>query len=125
MSGFALGNAFLLACVVSTSIGHLVIKQLVDDVQIDGALEWASITGMLSGERLLRAGLAGTLIGAGFLFWLLAIARLELSYAYPIAASSVLLVAFLSAIFLHEPVTLRIWMGSALVLLGIACLTPR
>ena len=72
----------------------------------------------------MRGSIALLLLVSGFLFWVLSLTRLDLSYAYPIACSSVLLVALMSAIFLGEAVTLRMWSGTVLILIGIALLTP-
>ena len=62
---------------------------------------------------------------AGFGFWVLALARLELSYAYPIACSSILFVALLSTVFLGEPMTPKMWVGTVMILVGVILLTPQ
>ena len=62
---------------------------------------------------------------AGFLFWILCLVRLELSYAYPVACSSVLFVSLFSVIFLGETVTPRMWIGTAFILVGLVLLMPK
>jgi uncharacterized membrane protein len=64
------------------------------------------------------------MIVGGFVFWTLSLTKLNLSYAYPIACSSALLVAFLSAAVLGETVTLKTWMGTLLIVLGTALIVP-
>jgi uncharacterized membrane protein len=64
------------------------------------------------------------MLGVGLVFWLLCLDRLNLSYAYPIACSSVLLVALFSGLFLGETVTLKMWSGTVLILIGIVLLMP-
>jgi uncharacterized membrane protein len=52
----------------------------------------------------------------------LCLTKLDLSYAYPVVCSSVLLVAFFSGMFLGETITLRTWLATALILIGLAIL---
>jgi uncharacterized membrane protein len=60
----------------------------------------------------------------GFVFWILALSKLNLNYAYPIACTSVIFVALFSSIFLGESITLRMSIGTALILVGIIFLMP-
>jgi drug/metabolite transporter (DMT)-like permease len=124
MSRFLIGNVFLFLSMTCAASSQIITKALLNDLP-EGLRGWAVVQALLTGERFLRAGLAGTLLVAGFVFWIFSLARLELSYAYPIACSSLLLVALFSALFLGEPVTLRTWVGTLLILLGIALLTPQ
>lgn len=123
MSRFAVGNVFLVLSMICTAVSQLMVKPIMDEVGAD-RLGAHTLGLLLEGSRPWRGGLAVLLLGGGFVFWMLALTRLNLSYAYPIACSSVLLVAFLSAVVLGEPVTARTWFGTVLVLIGIALLTP-
>jgi drug/metabolite transporter (DMT)-like permease len=124
MTRFAAGNFFLLLSMACGSTSQLILKAVLRDVDPPG-LTWSSWQPFLSPDRLLRGGGAMILIVAGFGFWVLALARLELSYAYPIACSSILFVALLSALFLSEPITPRMWIGTVLILIGVVLLTPQ
>jgi drug/metabolite transporter (DMT)-like permease len=123
MSSFLIGNLFLVGSMVCNSGSQLLIKKVLDEVK-DNPTGGSFLQQMLVPDRLLRGGAGMFLIVAGFVFWMLCLARLQLAYAYPIACSSVLLVTFFSAIFLNEAVTGRMWAGTALVLLGIVLLGP-
>jgi len=123
MSRFLVGNLFLLLSVVGATGGHVLLKSVVDDVKSSG-LSWETVQALGTASRLLRGGAGAALVVVAFLFWLLALTRLDLSYAYPVACSSLLLVTLFSVVFLGEPVTLRIWVGTVLVLAGVALLMP-
>jgi drug/metabolite transporter (DMT)-like permease len=68
--------------------------------------------------------LIGVMIVAGFIFWTFSLTKLNLSYAYPIACSSALLVALLSAFLLGEAVTVKTWLGTGMIVVGTALLVP-
>jgi drug/metabolite transporter (DMT)-like permease len=124
MSRFLTGNLFLLLSMVGASGGHILLKSVVDDVKSTG-ISWQTLQALGVAGRLWRAGGGAALVVLAFLFWLLALTRLDLSYAYPVACSSLLLVALFSAIFLGEPVTARTWIATVLILAGILLLAPK
>jgi len=123
MSRFLVGNLFLLLSVVGATGGHVLLKSVVDEVKTSG-LGWETVRALGDAGRLWRGGAGAALVVVAFLFWLLALTRLDLSYAYPVACSSLLLVTLFSVLFLGEPVTARIWVGTVLVLAGVALLMP-
>ncbi|MEQ8854503.1 EamA family transporter [Gimesia sp.] len=53
------------------------------------------------------------------LFWMAAMTKFPLSYAYPFMSLAFVLVMFLSAFFFNEPVTLAKTLGLALIVTGI------
>jgi len=53
------------------------------------------------------------------LFWMAAMTKFELSYAYPFMSLAFVLVMFFSAIFFKEPITLPKSIGLAFIVLGI------
>lgn len=124
MTRFVVGNLFLLLSMVCASTSQLILKTVLQGVEPPG-LAWSSWQPFFAPDRFLRGSGAMILIVAGFGFWVLALARLELSYAYPIACSSILFVALLSAVFLGEPITPKMWAGTALILIGVILLTPQ
>ena len=124
MSRFLSGNIFLLMSMVLAATSQIILKGVLREVEPLG-LNWSAWQSMLAPERLIRAGTAMLMIGVGFLSWVMCLARLELSYAYPVACSSILLVALFSAVFLGESITLKMWLGSALIVVGVILLMPQ
>jgi multidrug transporter EmrE-like cation transporter len=53
------------------------------------------------------------------LFWMAAISKLELSYAYPFMSLAFVLVLFLSAVFFHESINWQKLVGMGLIVAGI------
>lgn len=123
MSKFFVGNLFLLLSVVGGTFGHILLKSVVDEIK-GSELGWQTVQALFSAGRFWRGGGGAALVVVAFVFWLLALTRLDLSYAYPVACSSLLLVTLFSVIFLGEPVTLRIWIATVLILGGVALLAP-
>jgi drug/metabolite transporter (DMT)-like permease len=109
---------------VLAATSQIMLKGVLREVEPLG-LSWSAWQSMLAPERSIRAGAAMLMIGVGFLSWVMCLARLELSYAYPIACSSILLVALFSAVFLGESITLKMWLGSALIVVGVILLMPQ
>ena len=123
MSPFAVGNIFLLLSMLCSAGGHLVVKLTMDDARTASAAG-ATWQQLLTLPRLLRGGSGLSLVALAFVFWLLCLSRLDLSYAYPIASASVLFVTLFSAVFLREVVTPRVWLGTLLVIAGVALIGP-
>jgi drug/metabolite transporter (DMT)-like permease len=122
-SGFVAGNISLLASMLCSAGAQLLLKRVIDEARRSAA-GGAALLELLTRERVLRGGGALLLVGLGFLFWVLCLTRLDLTYAYPIACASVLFVTLFGAIFLQETVTARTWAGTMLVLVGVVLLGP-
>jgi len=116
MSKLLIGNIYLCLSVISASIGQVLLKALFSEIPI-GLSGKESARFILMTERVWRAGFVGILIVAAFIFWLLCLHKLPLSYAYPMACSSVLVVALFCVIFLGETVSWRLWCGTLLIFL--------
>jgi len=123
MSHFFIGNIFLLGSMILATVSQIVIKSLMNDFE-GSFLSLVDIRSFLDVTHLSIAAAGGAMVAGGFICWLLALARLELSYAYPIACTSVLLVPLFSVVFLGEVVTLRMALGTLLILAGIVLLMP-
>jgi drug/metabolite transporter (DMT)-like permease len=54
----------------------------------------------------------------GFVVWIAALTKLDVSFMYPMLALAYVLVAVLAAVFLKEEITLLRWTGIALVTIG-------
>lgn len=59
------------------------------------------------------------LYGLGALSWVAALARVDLSYAYPLLALNFILITLVSRIYLHEQVPLLRWLGMLVICFGI------
>jgi drug/metabolite transporter (DMT)-like permease len=123
MSKFAAGNILLFASMICTTASHVMIKGLVDEVG-GGGLGLGTIGELLESARIVRSMSAGLLLVLGFLFWVLCLSRLSLSYAYPVASTSVLLIAAFSVLTLGETITPKMWAGTVLILVGVVLLRP-
>ncbi len=123
MSSFARGNVFLALSMLCSAGSQLLIKRVVDDARSSSA-SGLGLLELLTPPRMLTGGAGVLLMVAGFVFWLLCLTRLKLAYAYPIACASVVFVTLFSALFLHEVVTERTWLGTALVVLGVVLIGP-
>jgi drug/metabolite transporter (DMT)-like permease len=53
------------------------------------------------------------------LFWLYALSKLDLSYAYPFLALTYVLVALASLFFLHEHISILRWIGILAIFFGV------
>ena len=123
MSKFAMGNILLFASMLCTTASHIMIKALIDEAG-EKALTLSSLFALFTGPKLFRSAIAGSLLVAGFLLWALCLSRLSLSYAYPVASTSVLLIAIFSIVVLGEAISPRMWAGTVLILVGIVLLRP-
>jgi len=123
MSQFIIGNLFLAASVLAASISQVLIKYLINKGTWT-PVNFALLEQLVKPEILYRGIIAVVLIVGGYLFWLASLTKLQLSYAYPIACSSVLPVALLSSWMLGERLTVQNWIGTILILTGVIFLTP-
>lgn len=123
MSRFLVGNLYLLGSMCCVTVSHIMIKALIDQTP-DFSLSWSTVESFLTRDRLLRGFVAGVFLVAGFLTWLLSLSKLELSYAYPVASCSVLFISLFSVVVLGEALTMRMWIGTALILVGVILLRP-
>ena len=60
-----------------------------------------------------------SIFGLSTLLWLMAISRLDLSFAYPMVSLSYVLTAFLSRHFFKEEIKRRRWLSIALICTGV------
>ena len=123
MSKFAMGNILLFGSMLCTTASHIMIKALIDEAG-EESLTLSSLFALFTGPKFLRSVVAGLLLVAGFLLWALCLSRLSLSYAYPVASTSVLLIAVFSIVVLGEAISPKMWAGTVLILVGIVLLRP-
>nr|WP_322112107.1 SMR family transporter [Brevibacillus ruminantium] len=60
-----------------------------------------------------------SLYGISAFVWIAAIERVQLSYAYPMAALGYVLVAVLSVFLFHEPMSAKRMTGLAIIVIGV------
>ena len=73
-------------------------------------------TGQLANSPMVLLGVICILFA--FFTWLAIIAQIDLSKAHPVACLAYVTVALSSTLLLHEPVSLRQWVGILLITLG-------
>ncbi|GAB6175191.1 EamA family transporter [Desulfobaculum senezii] len=114
-----MGYLFILGTVVTTVYGQLAIKW---GVSRTGGLPGGGVDNALFLLRLVLdpwvfSGLFAAFVGA--LFWLAALTRFDLSFAYPFMSLSFVFVLALSGVVLGESVNVYKVVGVALIVLGI------
>lgn len=121
MTSFAFGNLLLFGSMILSALGQVLLKRLMSTA--GGKLDiWGDVLSLASPSRTLAAGGIFLVLLGGFMLWALSLARLDLSYAYPMACGSALIVVLFSAIFLGEAVSPRVYFGTILIVAGTALL---
>ena len=123
MNRFNMGHVFLASSILMTCIAQVLLKSLVRGLdQQGGAI--AIVKQLLSGQRFWLSGLIGVLMTVGLVLWAMCLGKLPLSVAFPLSCASALVVAFLSVAFLGETVTVRLWIGTILIVAGTILIAP-
>ena len=119
--GDPMNLVLILASVCLAGMAQVTLKIGVDRVtKASGAGRIAlGGTGLkdLAASPVVWGGLA--LFGVSAVVWLFALSRVELSFAYPFAALSYVIIVLASLTVLHESVPPLRWAGVALVIAGI------
>jgi uncharacterized membrane protein len=106
--------------VVISSTGLCLIKNRLNNVAI---LNIKSLIILLS-DKLFLIGFSLYLLG--FLYWFVILQKYNLSLAFPVAASSlIVLTILLSHFFLEENLSFYNWLGVGLVITGILLISLR
>lgn len=114
-----LAHGFILITILLGLYGQVVLKWQVSQasaVPADVMGKLGFVFGMLTNPWVLSS-LAAAFIG--MLTWMLALTKLDLSYAYPFTSLSFVLVFIASAVFFHEPVSATKLIGMALIVAGL------
>jgi drug/metabolite transporter (DMT)-like permease len=112
--------ALILVSVILAGIAQLTLKSGVDRVtNAQGGTLHLNVGGLkaLFVSPLVLGGLV--LFGLSAVVWLFALSRTELSFAYPFAALSYVLIVAFSVFVLHEHVPPLRWAGVGLIVSGI------
>lgn len=123
MSQFWVGNVFLLLSIVAGAGAQVALKRL---MSLIGPLRLEALAPahLNSIGAVPMALLSASLLVIGLGCWLVSLSRLDLTYAYPLACASALLVTLFGVVFLGESVTVRMAIGVVLIVAGTALLVP-
>ena len=107
----AIGVAYILVAISLEALGQISFKRVAN----------AGGKGDTPESRLWRIGWVSFGVGCYVieaLFWTLALARLDISAAYPLGSLSFVAIALLSRLWLKEAVGVRRWIGIGLIVAG-------
>ena len=116
---FTMGYIYIFGCILFTVYGQLMLKWR---LSLKGALP-EDLTGKLLFlakaflDPFVLSGFAAAFLAS--LFWMAAMTKFDVSFAYPFMSLAFVAVLFLSALFFQEPVTLGKVIGLALIISGI------
>ncbi|MBP7216728.1 MAG: hypothetical protein KBA46_05520 [Candidatus Omnitrophica bacterium] len=116
-------TVFLLIVLVSIfdTINQLFLKSAVNAVSFSPSFSLRALVLFL--KRLLmipRLWLSFIFSTCSLCVWLIVLSKAELNFAFSIDSMHYVFIAFGAGVFLKEPVGLRRWIGTSLVVLGIA-----
>lgn len=114
-----MGYCYIFGCIFFTVYGQLVLKWR---LSLRGAMPAEAAGKMLFLARafldpFILSGFAAAFVAS--LFWMAAMTKFDVSFAYPFMSLAFVAVLFLSAFFFHEPVTLGKVLGLVLICSGI------
>jgi multidrug transporter EmrE-like cation transporter len=101
-------------------VGQVCLKAGMNQVgkmEAIGLTQLLPILGSAFAKPLVWIGLAA--YAASAMFWLIVLARFDLSYAYPMLASMYLVIPIVSRVFLKESIPPLRWLGMFVVLIGV------
>jgi multidrug transporter EmrE-like cation transporter len=114
-----IGYVYIFGTVLFTVYGQLILKWRVaqyGQLPAEAGDKFYFLAKLLL-DPFLLSGFASTLIAA--LFWIAAMTKFDISYAYPFMSLAFVLVLALSAWFFKEPLTLNKMLGMAFIVTGI------
>ncbi|MCX7086990.1 MAG: EamA family transporter [Methylococcales bacterium] len=114
-----IGYFYIFGTILFTVYGQLILKWRITHYGQLPAEAWDKFyfLAKLILDPFLLSGFASTLIAA--VFWIAAMTKFDISYAYPFMSLAFVLVLLLSACFFKEPVTLNKMLGMAFIVTGI------
>jgi multidrug transporter EmrE-like cation transporter len=117
----------ILISIVLNVFGQLSLKLgskvLAMDQGGSGAVQvWQTVVRVLSDWHIL-GGLA--LYGLSSIFWIIALSKTDLSYAYPFLSLGYILVILFSYFLLHEPLSIYRIIGIACIIVGLLVIAHK
>jgi len=106
---------FLLSIVFTTS-GQLLQKK--------ASIKYSQKNSEVASHHLINTDLVLSilLLGLGLVFWLMVLAKVDLSLAYPLLSINYIVVLLGARFLFKESIPLHRWLGVAIILLGISVL---
>ncbi|MEO6967282.1 MAG: EamA family transporter [Rhodanobacteraceae bacterium] len=108
----------LFGSVVCDVIGQVCFKLGVGHEHATPAAGTRALLRKLAASPWIALGIAVYVVE--FVFWFAALSRAPLSFAFPVAALSYVGVVLASRVVLRERVSLRRWLGTAMIVAGVA-----
>jgi len=114
-----MGYAYIFGTIFFTVYGQLILKWKIDRAGSlpDGWLDKLVFLLKLLLDPVILSGFLSAFVAS--LFWMAAMTKFNISYAYPFMSLSFVLVFLLSVFLFQEPVTLKKVIGLALIVSGI------
>lgn len=111
----------VLVAICFSVTGELFLKAGMNQVGILSFSTFGSdLVRTLTNTRVL-SGFAS--IGVGAIFWLAALSRAQLSWAYPLLALGYILILLFSVLILREHVSTIRWIGAVVIVIGVFLVT--
>lgn len=110
---------YILISVITGAVGQVMLKKGMTTLGplVISIKEIPSLVLKIATNPFIFFGLA--IYVGGILFWLVALSRVDLSFAYPFASLSYVLMFLASWIFLNEQITMLRIIGSVVIILGV------
>jgi multidrug transporter EmrE-like cation transporter len=114
-----MGFFYIFGTIIFTVYGQIVLKWRMNSVDPlpDGAIEKTIYLTKLIFDPWIFSGFVAAF--AASLFWMAAMTKFDISYAYPFMSSAFVLVFLLSIVLFHEPITWEKVFGLFLIVVGI------
>ena len=111
--------SYILGTIFFTVYGQIILKWRVSEYGVlpESSFDKALFIGRLLLDPFVVSGLIAAFIAS--LFWMAAMTKFDLSFAYPFMSLSFVLVIILSAVVFREPITVYKIIGMALIVVGI------
>ncbi|MBM7644640.1 putative membrane protein [Scopulibacillus daqui] len=118
-----MGYLYIFGTIFFTVYGQMILKWRINGIgQLpSGSLDKVLFLLKAVFDPFIFSGLASAFIAS--LFWMAAMTKFSLSYAYPFTSLSFVLVFVLSILFFHEAVTVYKVVGLLLVIIGVIVLS--
>jgi len=107
-------TAYILLAVVMVSIGQILQKTAASEIKLGNGLP-AAVASLVRSSKFWQATLA---MAVSLMLWLMALADVEVSKAYPILGLSFAITTTLSVLLLGERVGPNRWLGVCLISVG-------
>ncbi|SHE23501.1 EamA family transporter [methanotrophic endosymbiont of Bathymodiolus puteoserpentis (Logatchev)] len=114
-----IGYFYIFGTILFTVYGQLILKWRISHYGQLPSEAWDKVyfLAKLFLDPFLLSGFASTIIAA--IFWIAAMTKFDISYAYPFMSAAFVLVLVLSAWLFKEPISLNKILGMVFIVIGI------